>query len=171
MENALPSNECLEFENGTSLATNVKDISNDLAAAGESTMKGSLIACEEPVSDDAANGDDFSEWVLGVPSSTNGANYSFNTGNAIISTSPNAATVLAKVNDVPTFYTASSFTDATANPVTVTPVTPDVDTDTCDDCPKVGAVLASNDWTAPWAFGLRDDNADEPLWITVTPTP
>ena len=58
VENALTSNECLEFENGTSAVTSVADVSNDLAAAGESTMKGSLIACEEPVIDDAANGDD-----------------------------------------------------------------------------------------------------------------
>jgi hypothetical protein len=164
VENARPSNECLEFENATSATTSVADISNQLAAAGESTMKGSLIACEEPVSDTAANGDNFSEWVLGANPSTNGANYSFNTGNAIISTAPNAASVLAPLS----FYTASSFTNDLGDPVTVTPVSP---AEACSDCPKVGAVLASNDWTAPWAFGLRDDNADEPLWITVPPTP
>ena len=174
VENALTSNECLEFENATSAVTNVADISNELAVEGESTMNGSLIACEEPVTDDAANGDNFSEWVLGAnPSTPGGADYSFNTGNAIISTSPNLATVLEEG----TFYTAFpvdgdtgtvTFTDDLGNPVTVTPVTP---ADTCDDCPKVGAVLAGNDWTAPWAFGLRAENADEPLWITVPPAP
>jgi hypothetical protein len=164
---SLTSNECLEFENATSAVTSVADISNALAAAGASTMEGSLIACEEPVTDTAANGDNFSEWVLGANPSTNGANYSFNTGNAIISTAPNAASVL----EPESFYTASSFTDDLGGPVTVTPVTPDVDTDTCDDCPKVGAVLADGDWTTPWAFGLRDGNADEPLWITVPPAP
>jgi len=84
---------------------------------------------------------------------------------------------LATVLEEGTFYTAFpvdgdtgtvTFTDHLGDPVTVTTATP---ADTCDDCPKIGAVLASNDWTAPWAFGLRDDNADEPLWITVPPAP
>ena len=113
-------------------------------------MKGSLIACEEPVTDTAANGDNFRDWVLGLNPSTNGANYSFNTGNAIISTSPNLATVLEEDS----FYIASGFTDSLGQPVTVTPVGD-----------KVGAVVADDDWTTPWAFGLREENADEPLWF------
>jgi len=31
---------------------------------------------------------------------------------------------------------------------------------------QVGAVRSNDDWTSPWAFGLRASNADEPLWIT-----
>ena len=154
-KNGMASNECLEFENATSAVTSVADISNALAAAGQSTMKGSLIACEEPVTDTAANGDNFRDWVLGLNPSANGANYSFNTGNAIISTSPNLATVL----EADSFYSvpAPSFTDSLGQPVTVTPVGD-----------KVGAVVADDDWTTPWAFGLREENADEPLWF-VTP--
>jgi hypothetical protein len=29
----------------------------------------------------------------------------------------------------------------------------------------LGAVQAGGDWTSPWAFGLRANNADEPLWF------
>jgi hypothetical protein len=31
---------------------------------------------------------------------------------------------------------------------------------------QVGAVISTNDWTVPWAFGLRASNADEPLWFS-----
>ena len=159
--NAFSSNECLEFENAEG------DLSNPLAAAGDSTMKGSLIACEEPVSDDAANGDNFQEWVLGKnPSAPGGADYSFNTGNAII-LFPDAANQLASVLEPETFYTASAvdaetgtatFANHLGDPVTVTSVGD-----------KVGAVLADDDWTTPWAFGLRPENADVPLWFVPSP--
>jgi hypothetical protein len=26
-------------------------------------------------------------------------------------------------------------------------------------------VRQAEDWTAPWAFGLRSSNADQPLWF------
>ena len=30
---------------------------------------------------------------------------------------------------------------------------------------QLGAVTRASDWTSPWAFGLRNNNADEPLWF------
>ncbi len=64
----------------------------------------------------------FTEWVLGANPSTNGADYSFNTGNVIIADSDNAN---VSVLEEGTFYTVRrARTDELGNPVTVTPVTP-----------------------------------------------
>ena len=52
------------------------------------------------------------------------------------------------------FYTAATIKDADGNTVTMTPASG-----------KLGAVTSGDDWTAPWAFGLRANNADEPLWF------
>ena len=59
--------------------------------------------------------------MLGANPSTNGANYSFNTGNAIIADSDNAN---VSVLEAGTFYTATSPTDELGNPISITPVTP-----------------------------------------------
>ncbi len=84
-------------------------------------MKGSLIACEEPVKRHARERRHAHGLGAGANPSTNGANYSFNTGNEIISTlSDNLATVLEEG----TFYTASEpHGRVSAKPVTITPVT------------------------------------------------
>jgi hypothetical protein len=147
----LDSNECLEIES---------DISLNGAAAGTSTIRSSLVACEEAVKGTLANTDPLTEWALGANPSTNGADYSFNTGNAIITDSDNANVSVL----VPgTFFTSTSLTDEGGNPISITPVTPP------DDGGHLGAVLASDDWTTPWAFGLREENADEPLWFAPAP--
>ena len=52
------------------------------------------------------------------------------------------------------FYTATTLRDASGAVFTMAPSS------------EVGAVRRSDDWTSPWAFGLRASNADEPLWIT-----
>lgn len=139
----LPSNECLEIESDVSLA---------FAAAGESYANSVLIACEEPAKGTFANGDELIEWVSGNNPSTNGANYSFNTDNVVITDSNNAN---VSVLEAGTFYTSASLTDADGNAITISPASG-----------KLGAVLSSDDWTVPWAFGLRATNADEPLWFS-----
>ena len=53
-----------------------------------------------------------------------------------------------------TFYTATTLQDATGAAVVMTPASG-----------QLGAVTRADDWTAPWAFGLRSSNADEPLWF------
>ena len=129
-------------------------------ASGTSTIKSSLFACEEAVKGTLANGDALTEWAVGANPSTNGADYSFNTGNVIIADSDNAN---VSVLESGTFFTSTSPTDELGNPISITPVTP------VDEGGKLGAVLASDDWTTPWAFGLRDENADEPLWFAPSP--
>jgi hypothetical protein len=141
--NGKTSNECLEIESSVSLAA---------AAAGESTLVNTIIACEEPAKGTLANGDPLIDWVRGLNPSTNGGNYAFNAGNVVITDSANASvSVLAPLS----YFTATAFADATGTAFTMAPASG-----------QVGAVLANDDWTSPWAFGLRASNADEPLWIT-----
>ena len=151
VENGVDSNECFEIES---------DVSLDAAASGTSTIKSSLFACEEAIKGALANGDALTEWAVGANPSTNGADYSFNTGNVIIADSDNAN---VSVLEAGTFFTSTSPTDELGNPISITPVT------AVDEGGKLGAVLASDDWTTPWAFGLREENADEPLWFAPSP--
>jgi hypothetical protein len=51
-----------------------------------------------------------------------------------------------------TFFTEPAFIDQTGTTVLA-------------DTTGIGAVTAADDWTNPWAFGLRASNADEPLWF------
>jgi hypothetical protein len=140
--NGKTSNECLEIESPVSL---------QFAAAGESWFKNSLIACEEPAKGTLPNGDSLREWATGANPSTNGADYSFNAGSVIITDSANANVAVLEPGS---FYTAATIKDAEGNTVTMTPASG-----------KLGAVTSGDDWTAPWAFGLRANNADEPLWF------
>jgi hypothetical protein len=151
VENGVDSNECFEIES---------DVSLDAAASGTSTIKSSLFACEEAIKGTLANGDALTEWAVGANPSPNGADYSFNTGNVIIADSDNANVAVLEAG---TFFTSTSPTDELGNPISITPVT------AVDEGGKLGAVLASDDWTTPWAFGLREENADEPLWFAPSP--
>jgi hypothetical protein len=140
--NALASNECFEVESTESLA---------FAAAGGATFNAvnNVIACQEAVKGTLANGDALTEWFLGANPSTNGANYSFNTGNFIIADPVNANVQVL----VPgTYFTAPAIVDELATTIVA-------------DASGLGAVQEGDDWTAPWAFGLRPSNADEPLWF------
>ena len=88
--NGKTSNECLEIESSVSLAA---------AAAGESTLVNSIIACEEPAKGTLANSDPLIDWVRGLNPSTNGGNYAFNTSNVVITDSANASvSVLAPLS-------------------------------------------------------------------------
>jgi hypothetical protein len=103
-----------------------------------------LIASEEATKDNLNNGDSIRQWFLGEV--TANGDYSFNVGTYIIDDSVNAGVLVPG-----TYFTAAAFTD---NGV-------DIGADPAD----FGAVTQANDWTAPWAFGLRPSNADQPLWF------
>ncbi len=138
------SNECFEVENDVSLAA---------AAAGASTLNTTLVTCEEAVKGTLANGDALTEWALGANPSTNGANYSFNASNAVITDAVNPAVSILEPNS---FYTATALTDAAGTPITH----PDA-----ANGGHFGAVLAADDWTANWTFGLHSTNQAQPLWF------
>lgn len=136
------SNECVEIESDASLA---------FAAAGDSTVNDTIVACEEATKGDFANGDPLADWVNGANPSTNGANYGFNAGNVIIADPKNAN---VRVLEPGTFYTATEFADAAGTPFTV---------GSADQ--QIGAVTRANDWTAGWTYGLHPDNRGQPLWF------
>ena len=136
------------------------DVSLDAAASGTSTIRAGSSPARRPSRARSRTATRLTEWALGANPSTNGANYSFNTGNVIIADSDNAN---VSVLEAGTFFTSTSPTDELGNPISITPVTP------VDEGGKLGAVLASDDWTTPWAFGLREENADEPLWFAPSP--
>ncbi len=137
------SNECYEVESDVALA---------FAADGEYSVTNSVLGCEEAVKGTLANGDELTEWFLGANPSTNGADYSFNAGNVVIADPANANVTIL---DPGTYFTAAAIVDETG-------------TDTGLDATILGAVPdGAADWTDPWAFGLRADDADEPLWFAI----
>lgn len=136
--NGVNSNECYEIESGTSLA---------FAASGGSTVVNSIIGCAEAVKGSLANGDTLAAWVT----NSGTAAYAFNSGNTLITT-PAAAGVSVMAAS-PLYATAATLTGPGGAAITLPAGT------------RVGAVAANDDWTAPWAFGLRTQNADQPLWF------
>ena len=139
-DDAGEDNECFEIDDG---------VTRDFAQNGNTTMNSTLIACEDPTKDSLENGDDIAEWVLGANPSTNGADYSFNGGNVIV-TDP----INTNVSILDGYYTAETLTDDTGNPIVIT---------TVGD--QLGAVTADDDWTANWTFGLEAANRGQPLWF------
>ncbi len=119
------------------------DSTRQLAQDGNSRIAGTLLFGSEPTKDALPNGDTVEQFVL---NSGVGA-YPNNTGNAVVT---DAVSPLATV--VNGYFTAPAFTDDMGAPITVTPVDTDGDGDTADE--MVGAVDASDDWTAGWTFGL-----------------
>jgi hypothetical protein len=144
--NGVASNECYEIDGPA-------DVSKTFAQNGDSFhVRDTVIACENPIQVDSGvpdslpNGDTLLAWLQG--SSAVGASYPFNTANTIITDPANAN---VRVLQAGTFYTADNIVDASG--ATVRQGT------------ELGAVQAGDDWTAPWAFGLRANNADVPLWF------
>jgi hypothetical protein len=141
------SNECWEIE-----TANDPDSVN-AAAAGETTMNGTVIACQEPTADDMPNGDTGEQWVL----DTGAGDYSFNASNAII-TDPNP---LVRVLEPGSFYSYDG--DADAGTVTIidaagAPIVLDVEDG------YIGAVRRSDDWTAGWTYGIAVGNRGADPW-------
>jgi hypothetical protein len=145
------SNECWEIETATNSAT------VDAAAAGETTMNRTVISCQEPTSDNMPNGDTGQQWVL----NSGLGNYSFNTGNVIITDAANANVRVLQPN---TFYSFDNDADATevgivdavGATVTITGVADGF----------IGAVRGpgATDWTANWVYGIASGNRGIAPW-------
>lgn len=144
-DDATANNRCLEINDNVTRA---------FARTGATTMKSSIIACRQATRGTLDNNDPLAEWVNGVATSTNGANYTFNTGNLIITDPQNS-----NVSLLSGIYTATTRRDASGAAITVAPVAP---------ATHLGAVIRSDDWTAGWTYGLRSGAQGEPLWF---PTP
>lgn len=121
----------------------IDDTSTTQAAQdGETVFAGSLLAGAVATQDSLPNGDTIEQWFL----NSGTGSYPANVGNAIITDTAPAAAILNG------FYTVDAFTDVLGNPVTVTPADTNGDGDTADEI--IGAVVASDDWTAGWTFNL-----------------
>jgi len=141
--NAATSNECYEIDDSDG-------VSRGFAAANDNfNVQSTVFACEEGPKDNLNNGDTILEWVLGANPSTNGADYSFNVGNVVITDVTNAN---VQVLQPGTYYTAAAIVDEAGTTVIA-------------DTTGLGGIQSNDDWTAPWAFGLRNGNQDEPLWF------
>jgi hypothetical protein len=122
------------------------------AVAGTTQVDRSIVACTSPSTGNVATGPDDTvlAWLQGANPSAGGRNFSANSANAVI-TSPNGTGV--SIFEPGTFYTAQALNDGTAAILAGA---------------NVGAVRrygANVDWTSPWAFGLRTQNADQKLWF------
>jgi hypothetical protein len=138
-------NECFELDD---------DVTRNWAQNGQSSIRSTIIACEQAVKDSLENGDPISEWVLGANPSTNGGDYSANTQNVVIEELDLFANANLQILEPNSFYTSTTLTDNLGNPITITPVGA-----------QLGAVLAADDWTAGWTYGLDPTNRGKPLWF------
>lgn len=116
------------------------------AQAGNSSVRSTVLACNTPTSNGTnwatvfTNGDSVANWVA-----NNGTgSYPGNTGNVLIADPLNA-----NVRVLDGYYTVPQFVDAAGANFAVPAVNGGI----------IGAVRASDDWTAGWTFGL--DN----LWF------
>lgn len=130
--------QCFEFRSSSG------DTSAPDAAAGLSTMDGTIIACAIPTNGNIG-GVSATEWVRGT------APFTFNTENVVIST-PNGPTV--SVLEPNSFYTSTALHDGTAAIPALTGAGR-----------RNGAVSRAADWTAEWTYGLHAANRGQPLWF------
>jgi hypothetical protein len=121
------------------------------AVAGLSTMDDTIINCPNPAPGAFANGDTLLSWIAGANPSAAAQNYSFNSDNTVITDAGNANVSLLTTG---TFFTAGTLTNAAAAPIVISPASG-----------LVGAVRSNDDWTSPWAFGIRPSNRQQALWF------
>jgi hypothetical protein len=133
------NNRCFRPESSTTL----RDMETSTAANELVSVKNTVFGCEVVTSGALPGGTTFVDWLSGA-----GA-YAFNSGNTLISDVGNANVVLLEPG---TFYTAPALRDAAGNPI-ATPAG------------GLGGVTRSDDWTRPWAYGLRAGNRGQPLWF------
>ena len=158
------SNECFELD---------RDLNNDTsnaAAAGETTLNRTVIACQEAyvsgTADNLVNGDTGLQWISGIGTA---ANYPFNTFNVVI-TDP--ANPLVRVLQPNTFFSVDgngTATPATAATVTIidaagTTVTIGAETTNPVTGGYIGAVRVTANWTASWTYGLNAGNRGVTPW-------
>jgi hypothetical protein len=133
------ANRCFRPESPTTL----RDMQDSRAPEPLVSVSNTVFACEVLTSGSLPDGTTFASWLAGV------GDYGFNAGNVSI-TAPSDASVSLLVPG--TFYTATVLRDAAGN---VIPLPPG----------GLGAVTQADDWTSPWAFGLRPGNRAQPLWF------
>jgi hypothetical protein len=144
----LTSNECYEIDDSAPL--DLSRIHAQNGATEPMRVVDTIDACELAAQDNLPNGDTILSWIQGTGNTTATA-YTFNEGNRVITTPVAAGVSILAPNS---FYTASSLTGPGGTALGMTPASG-----------LVGAVRANDDWTSPWAFGLRSNNADVPLWF------
>jgi len=148
------SNECLEID---------RDLNDDTAiaaAAGETTVNRSVIACQEPTADNLVNGDTGVQWVLNT--GTNGT-YAFNTFNAIITAPDNASVRVLQPN---TFFSFDGDTNASTVTI-VDAAAANVVIGSAGDPVTggyIGAVRSTQNWTTSWTYGLNAGNRGITPW-------
>ena len=129
-------NECLELDDTPT---------RDNAQQGSMSIKSTAIVCNEPTKDALGNGDSVRQWAMNNGSGS----YPNNTDNIIWTASDDADVEV--IGGLKGYFTLPSFTDADGNSVSIT---------STNGLP-IGAVSASNDWTADWSVCLvpRVENA------------
>ena len=132
---ASSGNECFELDDDNTRAA---------AQAGEASVSGTVIACEEATKDNLPNGDSIGDWIM------DSARYPANTGNVIITASDSAN--LSLLGGSRPYFTAGVLTDDAGDALAVTLADTNGDGDTGDE--SLGAVSADDDWTANWTVGL-----------------
>lgn len=132
-------NECLELDDAET-RSNAQD--------GTSSIKSTLIACEEATKDNLENGDAVGSWV------TNADTYTLNTNNVIETESDDPDVSI--LGGSKGFFTLSTLVDANGETINI----PSTDGTT------IGAVSESDDWTAGWTICLEPkSSSDCGLWF------
>ena len=132
-------NECLELDDTET---------RELAQNGTSSIKSTLIACEEATKDSLPNGDSVEDWV------TDSATYSNNTNNMILTATDDPD--LSIIGGSKGFYTLGSFSDEDGGSFSITST----------DGTPIGAVSEDNDWTSGWTICLVPQRRDAcGLWF------
>jgi hypothetical protein len=133
------NNRCFRPESTTTL----RDMENSAAGNELVSVKNTVFACEVPTSGSLPNGTTFVNWLGGA-----GA-YAFNSGNTLISDVGNTNVALLEPG---TFFTATALRDAAGDAIAL-------------PAGGLGGVTRADDWTRPWAYGLRAGNRGQPLWF------
>jgi len=152
------SNECFELDR------DLNDDTSNAAAAGESTMNRTVLACQEPyvsgTADNLLNGDTGQQWVLGVGTA---ATYPGNTFNVIITDPANVNVQVLQPNtffsvDRDTVAQTVTIVDAAAANVVIGSVAAPVPGG------YIGAVRSTANWTANWSYGIAAGNRGIAPW-------
>jgi hypothetical protein len=134
------NNECFELA--------VDGVTNNWAETGSSSVRDTLIACEQATNGTLPNGDTVAAWLT----NTGSVVYPNVSGNVIRSVVDLAANSNHVILD--SFYTATSLVDETGAAITMTPASG-----------RLGAVTRANDWTIDWTYGLHAARQGQPLWF------
>jgi hypothetical protein len=134
------NNECFELA--------VDGVTNNWAETGVSSVRNTLIACEQATNGTLPNGDTVAAWLTNTGSVVY-PNVSGNVVRSVIDLSANANHVI-----LDSFYTATSLADDTGAAITMSPASG-----------RLGAVTRANDWTVDWTYGLHPSSQGQPLWF------